>query len=157
MINSSYGLITKPIPTSLNIIRNKQIRLHAIDSIVTIDPSYNLGLSSAAIGLIFCNIGNIPAIKNGNGINIAGTILGGLFFWFTIFGAFFTYQASSLRFQFDDSSFSLVKASGDKLGENIVVGGENSWKYKSFINWTFLPNEEFPILVYFKGMMQFLV
>ena len=36
------------------------------------------------------------------------------------------------------------------LGENLVVGGENKWKTKSFVNYAFLPNEQFPILVYFK-------
>jgi hypothetical protein len=36
------------------------------------------------------------------------------------------------------------------MGENVVVGGENDWKYSSFVNYAFLPSEDFPILVYFK-------
>jgi hypothetical protein len=44
----------------------------------------------------------------------------------------------------------LVKADRSSNGQNIVVGGENSWKYKSFTNYAFLPSEDFPILVYFK-------
>lgn len=54
------------------------------------------------------------------------------------------------RFTFDETSFSLVKSSGEKLDDNIVVGGENKWAYKSFVNWQFLPSKDFPILVYFK-------
>lgn len=55
-----------------------------------------------------------------------------------------------LRFSFDETNFALVKADSSSIGENVVVGGENSWKYSSFVNWDFLPSEEFPILVYFK-------
>lgn len=43
-----------------------------------------------------------------------------------------------------------MKQDGSTIGENVVVGGENSWKYKSFVNYDFLPSEDFPILVYFK-------
>jgi hypothetical protein len=32
----------------------------------------------------------------------------------------------------------------------VVVGGENRWKYDTFVNWDFLPSEDFPILVYFR-------
>ena len=32
----------------------------------------------------------------------------------------------------------------------MVVGGENRWKYDTFVNWDFLPSEDFPILVYFR-------
>jgi hypothetical protein len=44
----------------------------------------------------------------------------------------------------------LTKANGDSIGENVVVGGENSWACDSFVNYDFLPSEKFPILVYFK-------
>ena len=77
-------------------------------------------------------------------------IFGGGAILFTLFGGFIAYQTTSLRFTFDESNFSLVKSSGGKIGENIVVGGENKWAYKSFVNWQFLPSKEFPILVYFK-------
>jgi NIMA (never in mitosis gene a)-related kinase len=69
---------------------------------------------------------------------------------FTLFGGFVAYQTSTLRFTFDDSSFALVKSDGSSIGENVVVGGENRWKYDTFVNWDFLPSESFPILVYFK-------
>ena len=31
-----------------------------------------------------------------------------------------------------------------------MVGGANSWRYDSFVNYDFLPSKNFPILVYFK-------
>lgn len=55
------------------------------------------------------------------------------------------------RFGFDENNnFMLTKASGESIGENVVVGGENKWACDSFINYRFLPGEKFPILVYFK-------
>jgi len=52
-------------------------------------------------------------------------------------------------------SISLADAFNDDavlnaIGENFAVGGENKWKYKSFVNWKFFPSEDLPILVYFK-------
>ena len=60
------------------------------------------------------------------------------------------FQTNSLRFEFTDDSFALVKADGSSSGENVVVCGENSWKYSSFVSYDFLPSESFPVLVYFK-------
>ena len=60
------------------------------------------------------------------------------------------FQAATLRFTFDDYSFALVKSDGSSLGENVIVGGENRWAYKSFVNFDFFPSESVPILVYFK-------
>ena len=74
-------------------------------------------------------------------------LFGGTALVFTIFGGFLGYQTTSLRFKFDETAFSLVKSDGAKLNENIVVGGENSWAYKDFVNWQFLPSKDFPILV----------
>eukprot|EP00968_Pinguiococcus_pyrenoidosus_P024687 scaffold4971_cov254-Pinguiococcus_pyrenoidosus.AAC.5 len=64
------------------------------------------------------------------------------------------FHASSLgRFLLDTDSFEVLLNAGDELtksGENIVVGGENRWKYSTFTNWKFFPSENVPILVYFK-------
>ena len=153
LINVSYSFKSNRIllsSSSSSIRMNKKLNVVNVDSITTIDPSYNLALGSAAISLIFCNIVNLPVIKNINGFNLPSKILSGASFFFGIFAVFFTFQASNLRFQYDSTSFSLVKSSGESLGEKIVVGGENKWAYKSFVNWNFLPSEEFPILVYFK-------
>lgn len=107
-----------------------------------ISSNYNLAAGSAVLGTIFGGLENFkgPTAK----------LFGGGAIAFTIFGAFIAFQTTTLRFQFDETNFSLVKVNGDNIGDNIVVGGENSWKYKDFVNWDFLPSEEFPILVYFK-------
>ena len=68
----------------------------------------------------------------------------------TLFGFFIAFQTTTLRFTFDDTSFALVKADLSSTGENVVVGGENVWRYDTFVNYDFFPAEQFPILVYFK-------
>ena len=56
-----------------------------------------------------------------------------------------------MSFKFDDDSFSLINtADGKNIGENVVVGGENDWKYSSIVNWGYYPSSDFPVLVYFK-------
>ena len=55
-----------------------------------------------------------------------------------------------LSFTFDDDNFSLVKSNLESTGENVVVGGENVWAYKSFVNYDVFPGRNFPILIYFK-------
>lgn len=84
-----------------------------------------------------------------------GVIQGGLNL---VFAAFLAIQARRIRFVFDGTSFELkntadLSGSDDALqetGENFVVGGANRWDYDNFVNWDFFPNEQFPILVYFK-------
>lgn len=115
------------------------------DLITLINPSYNLAAGSAVLGTICGGLENFkgPTAKFFGGGAIA----------FTLFGGFLAYQASTIRFQFDDTHFSLVNINSNKqqqIGQNIVVGGDNSWKYDTFVNWDFLPSEDFPILVYFK-------
>ena len=68
----------------------------------------------------------------------------------TLFGLFLAYQTTTLRFTFDDDNFSLVKSNMESTGENVVVGGENVWAYKSFVNYDVFPSRSFPILIYFK-------
>lgn len=96
----------------------------------------------------------IETDKNNKGLEafkfIFAKLFGALAVFLTVFGVFFAYQTNTLRFQFDKDSFSLIKADGSSMGENVAVGGENSWKYSSFVNYDFLPSEKFPILVYFK-------
>lgn len=67
-----------------------------------------------------------------------------------LFGLFLAFQTTTLRFEFDDDAFSLVRSDGTSTGENVVVGGENSWRYSSFVNRDYFPSQSFPILVYFK-------
>lgn len=113
-----------------------------------VDPSYNLALGSFAVGL---SAGFLEDIRDENNEKLlTAKPFGALALIFTIFSLFLAFQTTTLRFAFDDDSFSLVKADGSSLGENVVVGGENKWKYSSFLNYDFLPSSNFPILVYFR-------
>lgn len=100
------------------------------------------------------NLKEIETDKDNKGLEafkfLFAKLFGALAVFLTVFGVFFAYQTNTLRFQFDKDSFSLIKADGSSMGENVAVGGENSWKYSSFVNYDFLPSEQFPILVYFK-------
>jgi len=113
-----------------------------------VDPSYNLAIGAFGVGLAG---GFLEDVRKADGEKLpTSKIFGGVALLFTIFAAFLTFQTTTLRFSFDDDSFALVKSNGSPLSENVVVGGENKWTYSSFKNWEFLPNANFPILVYFK-------
>ena len=103
--------------------------------------SYDLAIGSVLLGSAF----GVPGspLKN----RVTAFTLGPLL---VIFGLFIAFQTTTLRFTFDDANFSLVKSDLSSTGENVVVGGENVWAYKSFVNYDFFPSEDFPILVYFK-------
>ncbi len=124
-------------------------------SIMEVDPNYNLAAGSAIVGLVCGILEDQKSKDDGFLKSILTKISGAGAVLFTIFGFFIAYQTTTLRFTFDDSNkcFSLVKAGhsdNKSIGENVVVGGENSWKYNSFKNYDFLPSKSFPILVYFK-------
>jgi hypothetical protein len=129
------------VQRSARLARHRSISSISMSSLL-VDCSYNLAIGSLIIGVIFGVIENNkgPAAK----VFGAGALL------FTIFAAFVAFQTTTLRFQFDDTNFSLVKLDGSKIDENVVVGGANSWRYDSFVNYAFLPAKQFPILVYFK-------
>lgn len=114
-----------------------------------IDPSYNLAIGAFAIGLAG---GFLEDLRDESGEKLlTAKPFGALAVIFTVFSLFLAFQTTTLRFAFDDDSFSLVQASGAKLEqENVVVGGENKWRYDSFKNYDFLPSKDFPILVYFR-------
>ena len=120
--------------------RTRAMQLQSAD--VVIDASYNLAAGAATLGLAcgFLEDRKGPLAK----------VFGGGAVLLTVFGAFVAFQTATLSFKFDDKSFSLIKNDGTLLGENVVVGGENKWRYDSFVNWKFLPSESFPILVYFR-------
>ncbi|OVA00427.1 Helicase [Macleaya cordata] len=67
-----------------------------------------------------------------------------------LIGLLLLVQTTRVKFVFDDEALE-VKI-GEQLresGENVFVGGQNRWKYSTFVNWElWWPN--FPILVYFK-------
>jgi hypothetical protein len=72
----------------------------------------------------------------------------------TVLGILFLVQTFRLSFVCDETSFSLQNTVQES-GENIIVGGENKWPYKAFVNYDFFPKgwidqPQGPILVYFK-------
>ena len=119
-----------------------------MDLAVVADPSFNLAVGAAVVGTI---CGGLEDIKGGDGNKLpTAKLFGGAALIFVIFGAFIAFQTATLRFSFDDTAFALVKADGSTTGENVVVSGENRWKYDTFVNYDFLPSEKSPILVYFR-------
>lgn len=106
-----------------------------------IAPSYQLAIGTLTLGAAF-GLPNSP-LKKGLTPYLAGIPL-------LLFGLFIAFQTTNLRFTLSDSNFSLVKSDLTTTGENLVVGGENSWAYNSFVNYDFFPSRSFPILVYFK-------
>lgn len=113
-----------------------------------VDPSYNLAIGAFGVGLAG---GFLEDVRDEEGEKLlTAKPAGALAVLFTVFSLFLAFQTTTLRFGFDDDSFSLVKADGSSMGENVVVGGENKWAYSSFKNWDFLPSSGFPILVYFR-------
>jgi hypothetical protein len=66
-----------------------------------------------------------------------------------VLGAFLAFQATRVRFVFEDDALEVVIGKAQEKSENAFVGGANRWSYDSFVNWEFWwPG--FPILVYFK-------
>jgi Protein of unknown function (DUF3119) len=113
-----------------------------------IEPSYNLAIGSFGVGLLG---GVLEDVRNSEGAKLAtAKLFGGVALIFTLFAAFLAFQTTTLRFTFDETSFSLVSRDGSSIGDNIKVGGENRWAYSAFQNWAFLPSEDLPILVYFR-------
>jgi hypothetical protein len=58
-------------------------------------------------------------------------------------------QASRVKFVFRDDSLEVVLGEQQEETENAFVGGENKWKFDTFVNWEFWW-PDFPVLVYFK-------
>lgn len=137
LIASAHGFAVSGAPKPV-----VPLRRSAPQMVVDVVPaSYNLALGSLALGGLF----GVPGspLKSKIGAFVAGIPL-------ALFGLFLCFQTTTLRFTFDDSEFSLVRSDLSSIGENVVVGGENRWKYDTFVNWDFLPSESFPILVYFR-------
>jgi len=113
-----------------------------------VEPSYNLAIGAFGVGLAG---GFLEDLRDEEGSKLlTAKPFGALAVLFTVFSLFLTFQTTTLRFGFDEDSFSLVKSDGSSMGENVVVGGENKWAYSSFKNYDFLPSKSFPILVYFR-------
>ncbi|KAJ8603221.1 hypothetical protein CTAYLR_003847 [Chrysophaeum taylorii] len=78
----------------------------------------------------------------------------------TIAGLLFLLQTVRLRFVCDKDSFRILQTSSFKealisSGENVIIGGENTWKLKSLVNYDTFPKGWIdlpwgPVLIYFK-------
>ena len=92
----------------------------------------------------------IPAVLLGTSIAshtlFSNDILAGIT---GLLAAFLTIQASRVRFIFEPDALEVVIGEKQEKTENAFVGGENRWRYDTFVNWEFWwPS--FPVLVYFK-------
>ena len=66
--------------------------------------------------------------------------------------ALLAVQTGRVKFVFDDEAMEVfVKKNDEELAsrENFAVGGQNRWKYSTFLKWSFIPTKEFPIFMYF--------
>lgn len=135
------------------------------NNVVVIDSDYSLSYAFIAVGIFI--LLTSPVEKSCSTLECAlhpsiwGILQGSLNM---IFGVFLAVQAKRIRFVFDDDAFELKNVSSSpsssisskdvdnlkKSGENFVVGGENRWRYDTFVNYDFFPSVNFPILVYFK-------
>lgn len=78
----------------------------------------------------------------------------------TLIGILFLVQTIKLRFVLSGDEFSIqqIQTGSDALissGDNVIVGGENRWKLKSFVNYETFPEgwidqPQGPVLIYFK-------
>ena len=67
----------------------------------------------------------------------------------TVLAGFLAFQASRVKFVFDDEALEVVIGPNNAESENKFVGGRNRWAYDTFVNWEFWW-AGFPVLVYFK-------
>jgi hypothetical protein len=82
------------------------------------EPSYNIPLTLLGTAGLAHVAGN----------EIAAGLTG-------LLGVFLAVQASRVRFVFGDDSLEVVIGKTQEMTENSFVGGENRWKYDTFINW----------------------
>jgi len=114
--------------------------------VVIPEPSYNLQAGVASLALL---------AGAGAHNTVLAVTLGAL-------AAFLTFQATNVKFRFDDEALEVLiatapgeGANGDgsesdgKESENVFVGGRNRWNFDTFTNWE-MWWPQCPILVYFK-------
>eukprot|EP00803_Ostreobium_quekettii_P010102 evm.model.scf_887.7 EVM.evm.TU.scf_887.7 scf_887:37136-39197(+) len=132
---------SRSLPRSSGNHRQKvQVEIHALkrtsaetkESTVVPEPSYNV-----PIGLLVLSVLGVE-----NGQPIFAAVTGAL-------GLLLAYQAANLKFMFTTKELIIFKRGEEDVSENAIIGGDNNWKFSTFVNWEFWwPN--FPILCYFK-------
>lgn len=81
-------------------------------------PSYNIPASLAGLA-VFSHV-----VLSNDGI------AGGC----AVLGSFLAFQASRVKFVFDDEALEVVIGENNAESENKFVGGRNRWAYKTFTN-----------------------
>ncbi|KAK9832598.1 hypothetical protein WJX81_002696 [Elliptochloris bilobata] len=119
-----FGFLKKPKAAEKVVVRR------------TIEPSPSYNIPIALLG--------IAALSAYEGNAVAAGLMG-------ILGVFLAIQASRVRFRFEDDALEVLIGESNEKTENKFVGGENRWKYDTFVNWEFWW-PAFPVLVYFKEM-----
>jgi hypothetical protein len=110
---------------------------------VIIDTSNNLALGMGAVGIASA----LAAVKDGNGVKIAPSLVAALTLFLT---NYLHTKTESSRFKFTDEAFSIVRADGSSIGDNPVMGGSYEWPFSNIVEYKVFPNERLPILLYFK-------
>mmetsp|Transcript_10633 Transcript_10633/g.20609 ORF Transcript_10633/g.20609 Transcript_10633/m.20609 type:complete len:270 (+) Transcript_10633:66-875(+) len=144
-LHPSAGIVQHSrVPRSFFDTQSSQPEVKPIEDVV-IKEDYRLAGIFAVLGAVLCAV--LPYA--GFGLGALTLLLAILFF----------VQTGRVRFVFNRETFELkTLGTGPDLqepGENVVVGGENRWTYKSFVNYEFFPKGLVekglpPVLVYFK-------
>ena len=115
----------------------------------TIDTSYNLAIGLGLTTFASCIYDQLKAKSiNKWGVSASTLVL-------TFILGYVTVKTSSVKFSFDDTSFSLVKSDGSSLGQHplwpsLGERGDYRWKYKRILNFSLLPNADLPLFLYLK-------
>jgi hypothetical protein len=111
-----------------------------------VSPSYELGQIMGSSAVLFAAAS--AAAQSNVFINRSTLIMALLCAFVT---GYVVTKTDSVRFEFDDSSFAIVRPNGSSIGEHPIFGGEYRWNYDSdIINYRFLPNVNAPLFLYIK-------
>jgi hypothetical protein len=129
-------LLLDPISALVRLPFNRSKFSLEMSSSKLVDPSYNLAIGTSFVTAALFGLKSPLVIP------------------FVPLSGLLTVQTGRVRFSFDDEALEvLAKKKDDELtdsGENFAVGGKNRWKYDTFTSWNFIPNESFPLFMYFK-------
>ena len=119
-------------------------RLNNVENpFILVDASYNLaiGMSTAGIGC------GIHALSKKDRIRIVPAVGSAIMLFLA---SYLQTKTESVRFRFDNEAFSIVKADGNPIGDNPVMGGSYRWIYNDIVEYKVFPSDVVPLLLYFK-------
>ena len=134
LLQTIKGSMTRSYRTRLNNVENQ---------FILIDASYNLALGMSVAG-IGCGI---HALSKKDRIRIVPAVGSAIMLFLA---SYLQTKTASVRFGFDNEAFSIVKADGNPIGDNPVMGGSYRWKYNDIVEYKIFPSEVFHLLLYFK-------